>query len=128
MLLALIDQVLAENPAIDPTRIYLTGLSMGGFGTFDVLCRRPNLFAAAIAVCSGGDPAVAPKIKDVPLWYFHGARDEVVPVENTRQMVAALKNAGSKVKYTEYATLGHAIWQETYYNPEVLSWLFRQHK
>jgi len=128
MLLALIDQVLAENPAIDPTRIYLTGLSMGGFGTFDVLCRRPNLFAAAIALCSGGDPAIAPKIKDIPLWYFHGARDETVPIENTRQMVAALKNAGSRVKYTEYATLGHAIWQETYYNPEVLSWLFRQHK
>ena len=128
LLLALIDKTLAENPAIDRKRIYLTGLSMGGFGTFDLLMRRPALFAAAMPLCSGGDPQYAATIKDIPMWVFHGRRDDVAPCRLSRVIVSALKKAGGKPKFTEYTTLGHAIWQETFYNPEVTAWLFAQRK
>lgn len=128
LLIRLIEKTLADNPAIDPGRIYLTGLSMGGAGAFDLLMRRPEWFAAAVPLCGGGDPGYAGKIKDIPLWVFHGARDNVVPPERSRRIVKALEKLKAPVRYTEYATLGHGIWQETFYNPEVIEWLFAQHK
>lgn len=127
-LMLLIDKILVENPDIDKNRIYLTGLSMGGFGVFDLLIRRTDMFAAAMPLCSGGNPASAEKIKNTPIWIFHGQKDEVVPVQSSRVMAKALQEAGAKVKYTEYNALGHGIWQETFYNRDVLEWLFAQHK
>lgn len=124
----LVEKMLRENPAIDPARVYLTGLSMGGFGTFDFMTRRPELFAAGLPVCGGGDPAMAARIKDIPLWVWHGKLDEAVPPHNSREMVEALKKAGSSVRYTEYSTYGHNIWDVVYYNPEVMKWLFAQSK
>jgi predicted peptidase len=128
LLLALIETILTENPAIDADRIYLTGLSMGGAGVFDLLMRRPVWFSAAMPLCGGGDPLFAAKIKNVPIWVFHGRRDDVVPPQRSRAIVQALEQLDAPVEYTEYETLGHGIWQETYYNPEVLRWLFAQRK
>lgn len=128
LLIQLIDQVLNENPAIDRDRVYVAGLSMGGAGAFDLLMRKPQWFAAAVPLCGGGDPAFAAKIKDIPLWVFHGRRDDTVPVKRSRDIVQALKKLGAPVQYTEYTTLGHGIWQETFYNPEVMNWLFAQKK
>jgi predicted peptidase len=128
MTLELLDKILADNPDIDRNRVYITGLSMGGLGTFDLLMRRSELFAAALPICGGGDPAFASKIKKTPIWMFHGGLDETLPFYFSKDIYNALKAEGSSVKFTEYSTLGHAIWQETYYNPAVLDWLFSQHR
>lgn len=128
LLIELIEKTLKENPDIDRNRVYITGLSMGGFGTFDALMRRPDLFAAGMPLCGGGDPVHAARIKNIPLWVFHGKLDEVVLPRFSRDMVDALKKAGGKVQYTEYSTLGHNVWDVTYYNPAVLEWLFSQQK
>jgi len=128
MVIELIEKTLREHPDIDPKRIYITGLSMGGFGTFDLLMRRPELFAAGMPLCGGGDPNFAERIQNIPLWVFHGRLDEAVYPRLSWQIVEALKKVGSKVQYTEYSTFGHNIWDVTYYNPAVLEWLFAQHK
>ncbi|HMX41527.1 MAG TPA: glucoamylase family protein, partial [Saprospiraceae bacterium] len=128
MVLELVEQMLREHPDIDRRRVYVTGLSMGGFGTFDLLMRRPDLFAAGLPLCGGGDPLQADKIKDIPLWVLHGALDEAVLPRCSRQIVEALQRVGSQVKYTEYSTLKHDIWNVAYYNPAVLQWLFAQKK
>ncbi|MBK8556718.1 MAG: prolyl oligopeptidase family serine peptidase [Lewinellaceae bacterium] len=125
---ALIMETLKQEPGIDPFRVYIVGISNGGFGTFEMLQRRPDLFAAAIPASSGGEPSRAKLYKDVPIWVFHGQNDPVVPVDFSRATVQALEAAGGKPNYTEYTTLGHAIWQETFYNEKVLEWLFAQHK
>ncbi len=128
MVLELVEKTLRDHPDIDPKRVYITGLSMGGFGTFDLLMRRPDLFAAGLPLCGGGDPDHAEKIKNIPLWVLHGGLDEVVLPRCSRQIVEALGKVGGKVKYTEYSTLLHNIWDMTYYNPAVLEWLFAQRK
>ncbi|MBK7938067.1 MAG: prolyl oligopeptidase family serine peptidase [Lewinellaceae bacterium] len=128
MVLEMIDKMLRENPQIDRNRVYITGLSMGGFGTFDLLMRRPELFAAGMPLCGGGDPKLAERIRNIPLWVFHGRLDEVVYPRFSTDIVDALKKNGAKVKYTEYSTLNHDIWDVTYYNPETLEWLFAQVK
>ncbi|MFT3701041.1 MAG: prolyl oligopeptidase family serine peptidase [Agriterribacter sp.] len=114
---------------VDSKRIYIGGLSMGGFGTFELLWRRPQLFAAAFPICGGGNPASA-KIygKHFPIWVFHGADDDVVPIANSRTMVDALKTAGAKLKYTEYAGVKHDSWKNAFAEPELLPWLFAQKK
>jgi predicted peptidase len=112
--------------SIDPQRIYLTGLSMGGYGTWDLLARRPKLFAAGVPVCGGGDEGTAEKVADVPIWAFHGDKDNAVPVGRSRTMVEALKKAGGHPKYTEYAGVGHNSWDKAYADPELLKWLFAQ--
>lgn len=119
---------LVKGGGIDPDRIYITGLSMGGYGTFDVICRRPGFFAAAVPVCGGGDPDQASEIKDLPLWVFHGGQDGVVPPEMSRAMVEAVRKAGGKPKYLEYPGVGHDSWSATYANPDVWKWLFGQRK
>lgn len=113
---------------IDPKRIYLTGLSMGGYGTWDLLARRPELFAAAVPICGGGDPATAKKIAKIPIWVFHGAKDRAVKVERSREMVKALAAAGGHPKYTEYPEEGHASWVPAYKDPAMMKWLFAQKK
>lgn len=128
LLIELIEKMLRENPNIDPKRVYITGLSMGGYGTFDLLTRRPDLFAAGMPLCGGGDPRYAERMKNIPMWVFHGRLDDAVFPIQSQRMVAALKKAGGKVKYTEYSTLYHNIWDATYYNPAVLDWLFAQKK
>ena len=124
---AVVDGMVAAG-GVDAARIYVTGLSMGGYGSFDAVCRRPEFFAAAIPVCGGGDPDQAAAIKAVPMWVFHGGKDKVVPPEMSRAMVEAVKEAGGGAKYHEYPQAGHDSWSATYANPEVWKWLFAQKK
>jgi len=120
-----VDGLLAKG-GVDGDRIYITGLSMGGYGTFDAVSRRPEFFAAAMPVCGGGDPKQASSIKNLPMWVFHGGRDNVVPPEMSRVMVEAVKEAGGKPKYREYPEAGHDSWSATYSDPDVWAWLFAQ--
>ncbi len=124
---ALIDAML-EDAAIDKNRIYITGLSMGGYGTWDAIARRPNFFAAALPICGGGDPTTAEKIKNVPIWCFHGDQDQAVVVDKSRVIVKAIKDAGGSPQYTEYPGVGHDSWTQTYANDATHDWLFAQRR
>ena len=124
--LAILDSVLSQYP-VDPDRIYVVGMSMGGFGTWDALYRRPNFFAAAVPICGGGDPSKASLFKDVPIWAWHGSNDKAVPVDNTRELIAALKKAGGDPKYSEIKA-GHGAWMPAFEDPEFFVWLFSQKK
>jgi predicted peptidase len=124
-LLALLEQMKKEKP-IDTDRIYVTGLSMGGYGTWDLLSRHAEMFAAAVPVCGGGDDAKASVMKGVPIWVFHGAKDTAVIPERSRNMVAAVKKAEGNIKYTEYPEVGHDSWNKAYADPELLPWMFGQ--
>jgi predicted peptidase len=118
---------LASKYKVDKDRIYLTGLSMGGYGSWTLAAAHPEKFAAVMPICGGGNPADAKKIKDLPIWVFHGAKDSVVRPQQSEAMIQALKDAGSeKVKYTSYPDAGHDSWTATYNNPEVWEWLFKQ--
>lgn len=117
---------LVKELPIDPDRIYLTGLSMGGYGTWGALALEPKLFAAAVPICGGGDPALAKKFAKVPIWAFHSEADPVVKVEGTRAMIAAVKAAGGDPKYTEYQNNLHDSWTQTYKNSEMWVWLAGQ--
>src|SRR5262245_23997585 len=122
----LVEHVVAKHK-VDADRIYVTGLSMGGFGTWSLAMAYPDKFAAIIPICGGGNPANAPKIKDVPIWVFHGAKDKTVPPGRSEAMVKALKDAGAQhVKFTLYPDAGHNSWTPTYKNPEVWDWLLKQ--
>jgi predicted peptidase len=125
----LIEKMVKELP-IDADRIYITGLSMGGYGTWDALSRWPDLFAAALPICGGGDddPEVVEKFKHVPIWVVHGDKDEAVKVERSRKMVKALEVVGGKPIYTEMKGVGHDSWTATYANPETFKWMFSQKK
>ncbi|UKJ08959.1 prolyl oligopeptidase family serine peptidase [Solitalea lacus] len=112
---------------VDNKRIYIMGLSMGGMGTFELLWRNPKLFAAAIPICGGAHPATVKQYaKHTAVWIFHGADDPVVPVDFSRQMFEALKQAKAEAKYTEYPGIGHNSWDNTFAEPQLLSWLFTQ--
>ena len=111
---------------IDPLRLYVAGQSMGGFGTWSVISAQPEMFAAAIPLCGGGDETQAAKLTRIPIWAFHGARDESVNVERSRTMIAAIRKAGGQPKYTEYADEGHAVWIKAFDEPELLPWVFSQ--
>lgn len=121
---------LQKEFAIDADRIYVTGLSMGGFGTWDAIQRNPKLFAAAAPICGGGDsrPEKVKPIADLPIWAFHGDKDTAVKPLRSRDMIAALKKAGGAPRYTEYPGVGHNSWSATYANPEFYEWLFAQRK
>lgn len=123
----LIDELIEKYP-IDTNRIYITGLSMGGFGTWDLISRFPDKFAAAVPICGGADTDYAPKIKNIPVWAFHGAKDKLVTVNRSRNIITAIKKAGGNPKYTEFPTLGHFSWNAAYANKELLPWLFSQSK
>lgn len=120
---------LITSGRVDPKRVYVGGLSMGGMGTFDLITRRPNLVAAAFPICGAGDPASIYKVrKTLPLWIFHGAADESVPVAQSRLMVNLLSNQTPPVKYSEYPGVGHDSWKNAFSEPELLPWLFAQRK
>jgi predicted peptidase len=122
---ALLDEI-ERTHAIDPDRVYLTGLSMGGFGAWALAISEPHRFAALAVVCGGGDPLVVCDVKHLPVWAFHGERDEVVPVGRSREMVDALAACGGNVRLTIYPDLAHDSWTETYANPQLYSWLLSQ--
>jgi len=113
--------------AVDEDRVYVTGMSMGGFGTWELAVRHPEIFAAAAPVCGGGSPAFAANMKRLPLWVFHGAKDELVPIGESERMVKAVEEAGGNVKFTVYPEAGHDAWTETYNNPELYEW-FLSHR
>ena len=124
-LVDLIEKLLTEMP-IDPNRIYITGQSMGGVGTFALVKERPDLFAAAVPICGGHLPENATRMKTVPFWVFHGARDKTVPVDLSREMVQAIQAAGGEANYTEFPEMGHSSWRPAYNTPELWKWLFAQ--
>lgn len=123
MLIALIQEV-EKNFPVDPDRIYVTGVSMGGYGTWDLLARFPGRFAAAVPICGGGDPETAASFHHVPIWAFHGALDRIVPASQSRIMIRALREAGAAPGYTEYPDVGHDSWTFAYRDPYLLPWLF----
>lgn len=123
----LIDSLLKILP-VDKNRIYITGLSMGGYGTWDLISRYPDKFAAAIPICGGGDENMATKIAEIPIWCFHGGKDKVVKTIRSQNMINAIKNAGGNPKYTEYPDLGHLCWNRAYSTGELYIWLFSQSK
>ena len=125
--LELLDTFL-EDPAVDTNRVYATGLSMGGYGTWDAISRRPDVFAAAIPICGGADVAQAPNLTGVAIWAFHGSKDGSVPVFRSRSMMSALWNAGADAHYWEYPDAPHDVWSRTYRNSDVLKWFFAQTK
>jgi predicted peptidase len=111
---------------VDTQRIYLTGLSMGGFGTWSWAQQKPERFAAIVPICGGGDPAQAAKLKSLPVWAFHGAKDPTVALAKTEEMIAAIKAAGGEPKVTIYPEATHDSWTETYANDEVYAWMLAQ--
>jgi predicted peptidase len=125
--LELIEALEKELP-IDANRIYGFGLSMGGYGTWDILRRKPNLYAAAVSICGGGIPESAKDFKSTPIWVFHGDEDDAVPVDLSRNMVKSLQDAGGRPIYTEYKGVGHDSWTRTFDNQLVWDWLFTQRK
>ncbi|MGA0853805.1 MAG: prolyl oligopeptidase family serine peptidase [Luteolibacter sp.] len=125
LVIALLDETIAKYP-VDQNRIYVTGLSMGGYATWDLLQRFPKKFAAAMPICGGGDTDHAGKLVGIPLWVFHGAADEIVPVSRSRDMVQAIQKAGGKPTYTEYPDVTHDSWTRTYANKQVWEWMFDQ--
>jgi predicted peptidase len=123
----LMNQIMREHP-VDRARIYVCGLSMGGFGTWDLLMRQPELFAAAMPICGGGDVNGVSLIRHIPIWAFHGALDQTVSPERTRKMVRALQAVGGLITYTEYPEAHHNSWTRTFQNPDVWDWLFAHRK
>jgi hypothetical protein len=117
---------LDQQYGIDVKRRYVTGISMGGYGTWHFIGTRPDLFAAAIPVCGAGDPALVRKMINVHIWAFHGRHDRNVPVSGSRDMIEAFKRTGGNPKYTEFPTRAHNIWEEVKATPGLLDWLFAQ--
>ncbi len=133
----------------DSERIYLTGISMGGYGTWDLAAKYPHRFAAYVPICGGiygppnfkqievslakdaqvADPyaETARRVGNTPVWIFHGDADDSVPVDESRKMYAALQAAGAKTKYSEYPGVGHNSWDKAYAEPELVPWLLNQH-
>jgi len=112
----------------DTKRVYLTGLSMGGYGTWSMAAAHPEKWAAIVPICGGGDPNSAEKFKDLPCWCFHGDKDPAVNVQKSRDMIEALKKAGGTPKYTEYPGVPHNSWDKAYADQEMWKWLFAQMK
>ena len=136
ILLGLLDEMLATH-SVDASRVYLTGLSMGGYGTWSLGLRNPERFAAIAPICGGGElisvllasGAKAEALKSLGVWAFHGGKDPVVPLEESKRMVEALKKAGlPDVKLTVYPEAGHDSWTETYNNPEFYDWLLKHRR
>jgi predicted peptidase len=127
MALGMTEELITEYP-VDLSRVYLTGLSMGGFGAWEALQRKPSLFTAAVIVCGGADTTGMEEIADIPLWIFHGAKDEVVSVERARNAVEKLKKVGATPNYTEYEDIGHWAWTPAYSDPAMYRWLFAQRR
>jgi len=119
-------QTIIKTYRVDTNRLYLTGLSMGGFGTWNMAMAYPHLFAAIAPVCGGGDAAKAATVRHIPVWVFHGVDDPAVPIRRSEQMVTALQQAGGDVRFTRYEKTGHDSWTKAYNEPELYTW-FLQH-
>jgi len=122
----LLDDIVARYK-VDKDRIYLTGLSMGGYGTWSLACAYPERFAAIAPICGGGEPSEALKLKDMPVWAFHGVQDKVVSVKKSQEMVSAINDLGGNVMLTVYPDVGHDCWTQTYNNPKLYDW-FLEHR
>ncbi|MCK4958225.1 MAG: prolyl oligopeptidase family serine peptidase [Planctomycetes bacterium] len=127
LLINLLDSII-EKYDVDPDRVYLTGLSMGGYGTWHLGCTYPDRFAAIVPICGGGQKFLACNLRDVPVWAFHGAKDQIVPLEESQGIVDKLKKCGGDVKLTIYPEAGHDSWTETYDNPQLYKWLLSYRK
>ncbi len=126
LVLELLDQ-LTSDLNVDNNRLYVMCLSMGGYGTFDLLSRRPEWFAAAVPICGGGNTGLAERYAPhTSLWVFHGEEDNVVPAELSRNMVKAIEEAGGDIKYTEYKGVGHNSWDPAFAEEDLLPWIFDQ--
>jgi predicted peptidase len=123
----LLDQILPQY-RVDPERIYLTGLSMGGSGTWETAARFPARFAAIVPICGSGDPLEAERLKDLPVWAFHGAKDDVVPVSGTKDVVDALRKIGGRVRCTIYPEARHDSFTPAYATDELYTWLLEQRR
>jgi predicted peptidase len=126
-LAALLDHVCARM-LVDSRRVYVTGLSMGGFGTWRLAASYPDRFAAIAPICGGGELQYAAALKDLPIWSFHGAKDTVVPLEESQQMVDAINRLGGNAKLTVYPDVEHNSWQPAYSDPELYRWLLSQQR
>jgi predicted peptidase len=126
-LMELLDKVIASH-SVDTDRLYLTGLSMGGFGTWQLASEYPDKFAAIVPICGGGKPERVVNLKNVPVWVFHGAKDPAVAIAKSEEMVNALRECGGNVKFTVYPDAGHDSWTETYNNPELYEWFLEHRK
>ena len=131
----ILDALQKEYTGIDANRLYVTGLSLGGYGTWDAIERWPNYFAAAAPIAGAGDPSKASVLKNLPIWAFHGSADTTVPVSGSRDMIAAIQAAGGHPRYTEFPGQGHGVWGLVYglnggplLVPDFYPWLFSQHK
>ena len=132
VVMALLDQVI-KKCRVDRAKIYLTGLSMGGYGTWDIGLTYPERFAALVPICGGGDPFVfrlydksrLEAVKTLPIWAFHGAKDSTVKLAESEKMVEAVKRVGGDVKLTVYPDAGHDSWTQTYNDPELYDWLLQ---
>lgn len=129
---ALLDDVVARH-SVDTDRIYLTGLSMGGYGTWYLATLHPHRFAAIAPICGGGDwffgfPERVRVLKHLPVWAFHGADDPLVPLEESQRLVRVLEETGGSVRLTVYPGVGHDSWTPTYDNPELYSWFLAQRR
>jgi len=127
LLIGLIHQLIKTMP-VDSNRIYITGLSMGGYGTYDAIERYPHLFAAAVPVCGGGDASKAASIAHIPIWIVHGAEDPAVNPLYSLDMLQALTKAGAHPGFTQYPEVGHFSWLGSYSDPMIMEWMFRQRK
>lgn len=125
--LDLIDEFINNNP-VNRRKIYIAGLSMGGFGTLDLIRHRPEFFAAAVAVCGGGNKRYVNEYKDLPIWLFHGAKDQVVPVNLSQEMATEYKIRNMDYRYTEYPEGTHNVWNQAWAEPELLPWLFSKNR
>jgi predicted peptidase len=126
VLIALLDEIEAKY-RVDTDRVYLTGLSMGGFGTWTLAEKYPKRFAAIAPICGGSERYAANRLKKVPVWAFHGAKDPTVPLIRSQEMVDAVKKVGGNAKLTVYPEAQHDSWTETYNNPELYQW-FLSHR
>lgn len=119
---ALVEEVI-DDLDVDEDRVYLTGLSMGGTATWQLAARRPEWFAAIVPICGRSVPSKATRLRDMPVWAFHGARDRTVPIQETADMIDALRSAGGEPRVTIYPEAGHNSWTQTYNDPELYEWL-----
>ncbi len=121
----LLEKIIKDH-RVEKNRIYLTGLSMGGYGTWEYATEKPERFAAIAPICGGGSPWQVYRLASMPVWVFHGAKDPVVPIEKSEEMVKALKKVNENVKFTVYPEATHDSWTETYDNPELYEWFLKQ--
>lgn len=127
--IGMLDSLMKSGLPVDEKRVYLTGLSMGGYGSWELAMRQPDRFAAVAPICGGGDESQAEKLVKVPIWAWHGDADTAVPVERSRKMIEAITKAGGKPKYTELKGVGHDSWTPAYTKEDgLIPWMFEQVK